>query len=339
VSGVVRIKMKSTITILVLGLGILLPAACLTARRREGPPDAAAPAPPLIAYLREGNLWVIGADGANARQIASAPEGEAINDYFWSPDGRRCYYLIEAKLFAVAPEAGKPEAAGVLALPPGTTVDRLELGRDGKTVIAHALDANFAPAIFAAPLGEAGARELGVDGYAALAPPQPRVIRRFGELAVSPDARRLLFKEAAGSDEQLFIADVETGARHPVADLRSLGGFEESAEFDGGRHVLEAAWSPDGRFLLFNPAQSCSETGLCYGRLFLADAWGGLPRQLSAEMMVGLPAEWSRDGTQLLYDDGSQVLLADVGGQVRRLTEGNRPKWQPRGLTPLDEVR
>ena len=75
--------------------------------------------------------------------------------------------------------------------------------------------------------------------------------------------------------------------------------------------------------------QSCSETGLCYGRLFLVEAFGGVQLQLSVEMMVNLPGEWTADGNLLVYDDGSRVVVADTQGFPKALAEGNHPKLQP----------
>jgi hypothetical protein len=57
--------------------------------------------------------------------------------------------------------------------------------------------------------------------------------------------------------------------------------------------------------------------------------WGGPQLQLSLDMLVSLPTEWSRESTLLAYDDGSDVVLSDVTGQARRLAEGHHPKWQP----------
>jgi hypothetical protein len=319
-----------------LGLWAVALAACVTAPQ-SGPkaPLQASPTPkpsPLIAYLYEGGLWVMEVSGANARPIVASPEGEAINAYVWSLDGSRIYFSVGLKLFAVSLRDRKLEEAGELMEPPGTTIDRLEVARDGETLIAFVLPAmaefNALPMPFAIAAGQHAARQLTVDEYYALAQPQSVAIRSLNDLAVSPDGRSLLFKETVGGAAQLFISDIETGARRQVTDLNALDGFEESATLSGERQILEAAWSPDSRYIVFNPAQSCSETGLCYGRLFLVSAWGGPQFQLSREMVVGLPMEWNGEGTLLTYDDGGQVLLADTQGQIKRLAEGNRPRWQ-----------
>jgi hypothetical protein len=132
-----------------------------------------------------------------------------------------------------------------------------------------------------------------------------------------------------GEGEELFVADTETGARIKVTNQYELSGFEESVETEGGRRVIEATWSPDGRFIIFNPMQSCSETGLCYGRLFLVDSWGGAQLQLSIDMMINLPNEWASDGMLLVYDDGARIVVADTNGNPRALAGGHHPKWQP----------
>jgi Tol biopolymer transport system component len=205
----------------------------------------------------------------------------------------------------------------------------MEMGRDGETIVIQALDADASTRLFALKIGGSDSRELSVDEYASLISPRPPVIRAIGAISVSPDGRMVLFKDVVEDGEELFVADTETGARIKVTSLYDLGGFEESVETEGGRRVIEATWSPDGRRIIFNPMQSCSETGLCYGRLFLVDAWGGSQLQLSYEMMIDLPNEWSADNKLLVYDDGSRIVIADTNGNPRALANGNHPKWQP----------
>jgi Tol biopolymer transport system component len=323
----------SLATILTACLSACLMVACAS---RQNSVRSATPAilptqslRPYVAYLNEGDLWVVRSDGSDRRVLAAAPEGETIQDFVWTPDGRSIYFSIGLQLFEVVLQTGNVASAGELAAQPGITVDRLEMGRDGQRVIVHALDADAAARLFAVAIGQRDSRELTVDGYTAIAQPRCPVIRSAGEMSVSPDGRRVLFKDMFGTGEELFVADVETGARIRITNLYELAGFEESVETEGGRRVIEATWSPDGRYVVFNPMQSCSETGLCYGRLFLVDAWGGAQLQLSIEMMVSVPLEWTHDGRLLVYDDGSSVVVADTNGNPKALANGHHPKWQP----------
>ncbi len=300
----------------------------------------------FIAYLNEGNLWAMRADGSDMRLIAIASPNEVIQDFLWSADGQHLYFAVGTSFYDAALATGNLASGGALNLPANVSLDRLELGRDGATIIAHTLDEEGLPRVFGMRVGESTARELAVDEYNALAAQPAPVIRRVGELSVAPpmgnEARFALFKEAFDTTEELFVSDLETGRRWQITDLAALGEFELSAEEMGGRFIIEAAWSPDGRYVLFNPGQSCSETGLCYGKLYLVEMWGGAARQLSLDMMISLPTEWNlaeRSLTQnlLVYDDENEIVLSDQAGLTRRLAQGSRPKWQPltgAALTP-----
>ena len=291
---------------------------------------AATPKPkPYVAFLQDGNLWAVRSDGSDLRQLAVAPKGEVIQDFLWSPDGQRCYFAVGHRFFDVAVETGNLASGGVLTAPDNVTIDRMELGRDGHTLLVHALDAEAQPRVYGVTIGEREAHELSVDEYNALAPVIAPIVRHVGELSVSPDAQYVLYKEVFGTGEELFVAELETGRKWQVSNLSVLYGFEPSAEALGGRTILEATWSPDGHHIIFNPAQSCSDTGLCYGSLFMVDRWGGAQLQLSLDMMVSLSLEWNRANTLLAYDDNNEIVLSDKEGQTKRLADGNRPKWQP----------
>lgn len=305
------------------------PATAATPGQAVATPLATPKPNPYVAYLNEGNLWAMRADGTGLRQIGVAPQGESVQDFLWSPNGQRVYYAIGNRFYDVAIETGNLASGGELTAPAGVTIDRLEMGRDGRTLIVHALDANSEARLYAVTVGEREARELAVDEYNALAPVAAPIIRQVGELSVSPDAQYVLFKAVVGAGEELYVAEIETGRKWQVSNLSVLYGFEPSAEAMGGRNILEATWSPDGRYIIFNPSQSCSDIGLCYGRLFLVDRWGGPQLQLSIDMMISLPLEWNGPNTLLAYDDGSEIVLADTNGQTKRLADGNHPKWQP----------
>jgi Tol biopolymer transport system component len=328
-----RIAYK-TLSLCLLALSVMACSPWQKIARSASPVASPFPSPtpkpePYIAYLYEGDLWVIRTDGTDQRVVATSPEGETIQDFVWAPDGGRLYFSIGLQIFEVNLKNGNLASAGQLIARQGIVIDRMEMGRDGKTIVIQALDAEASARLFAVTIGGSDTRELTVDEYGSAIKQRLPVIRGLGEMSVSPDGRRVVFKDVVGDGEELFVADAETGARIKVTNLYELGGFEESVETEGGRRMIEATWSPDGRYIIFNPMQSCSETGLCYGRLFLVDAWGGAQLQLSTEMMINLPVEWARDSKLLVYDDGSRIVVADTNGNPRALAEGRNPKWQP----------
>jgi len=296
----------------------------------SSPTPAPTPKPqPLIAFLKGGDLWLIRSDGTEERVLAIAGEGQTIQDFVWSLDGARIYYLAGSKFFDVEIASGKVANAGELTAPPGVTIDRYEMGNDGQTFAIVASDANILPRLYAVTIGQSEARELAIDQFNALIQSRPSVIRAVGESSVSPDGKWLLFKDVVGGGEELFVASVDTGSRIQITDLYQLGGFDQSVELEAGRRLMEAAWSSDGRYVVFNPLQYCSEVGLCSGRLFLVETFGGPQLQLSIDMMVNVPNGWSKNGNLLVYDDGSRVVVADTQGYPKALTEGHHPKWQP----------
>jgi Tol biopolymer transport system component len=300
-------------------------------------PSATPPAKPLqlISYLKDGGLWLMKEDGSENRQVVPAPENAAIANALWTQDGSRIYFNVDLNLHAYVVMEQKVENLGRLQVPTGFALDRVELSSDAKTLLAQLIDTNDAlnsvPKIYAVTLNPMAARELTVDEYRTLAPSQSATIAKVGDLSVSPDGRFVLFAEATAQDMQLFVADIETGNRHQVTDLSLLDGFEPSAMPDGSRRVIEATWSPDGQHIVFVPAQSCSEFGLCSGKMFLVDAWGGAQLQLATAMTTNLSQEWNHEKNLLVYDDNGQVVISDTQGQLKALAEGTQPKWQPRG--------
>lgn len=334
---------KITTTVILLALV----SACFWLRLRtyaqQSPtPTISAPAPSglpaapqlqSVSFLKDGALWLMKEDGSDSHQIVPAPEESAIANQVWARDGSRIYFNIGLNIYDYQMKEQKVESLGTLGVPEGVSIDRIELGGDDKTLLFQTIDANDAlnsiPRIFAMSGPPVSSKELSIDEYHALAPVQSTLIRNVGELSVSPDGKFVLFTEAVGKDIQLFVSDIETGNRHQVTDLGFIDDFEATAMQDGGRRIIEATWLPDGRHIVFVPAQTCSEFGLCSGKMYLVDAWGGAQLQLALEMTTNISQEWNRQKNLLIYDDGGKVLIADTQGQVKQLALGNQPRWQP----------
>lgn len=297
----------------------------------ETPAPTPTPSPPaVVAFLKNGELWSTDADsGSTERVLVALPPGEVISDFVWSADGSGLFFLHGLQISRVDFVNTVVEPLGTLAISPDLLVDHIETTTDSDQLIISTLDANGNLRSFSFKLSDKSTSELSIDRLDNLAIPSPPIVRGFSDLSVCPDQRRVLFKEVVGVHEELFIAELESGARLRLTDIVRIGGFEESAETDGARRILEAGWSPDGRFVVFNPAQSCSESGLCYGFVYVVDSLGGIPRQITQEMSVGAALDWSSDGKRLVIEDGGQIIVVELWGNQKRLTDGNRPRWRP----------
>lgn len=337
-----RIK-KPTTVIVIAFLAVLFGWSTGAPAQTETPPPASSstsPSPtpkPLrqISYLKDGGLWLVKEDGSDNRQLVPAPEEASIANQIWARDGSRIYFNIGLNLHAYVLQEQKVENLGALAVPEGSALDRIELSADNQTLLAHTIDTNDAlnsvPQIYAVTFAPLAARELSIDEYHLLAPVRSSLITKAGDLSVSPDGRFILFAEATDKDVQLFVSDIETGNRHQITDLSLLEGFEPNALPENGRRLLEATWAPDGHHIVFVPAQSCSEFGLCTGKMYLVDAWGGAQLQLAAAPTASLVQEWNQEKNLMVYDDNGQLVIADTQGQLRPVGEGSQPKWQPVG--------
>src|SRR5262245_37375758 len=213
-----------TLSVCLLSLSVWACSSWPHAARSDAPSASpqAGPTPkpkPYIAYLREGDLWVIRSDGANQRLVTAAPEGEAIQDFVWDADGERLSFSTGGRIIEVILQNGNLASAGEVTGAQGV-IDSLEMGRDGKTIVVRTLGVAASARLFAVTIGERDSRELTVDEYNSIIEPRPPIVRAIGEMSVSPDGSLVLFKDVVGAGEELFVADAETGAR--VKDRKSV---------------------------------------------------------------------------------------------------------------------
>jgi hypothetical protein len=325
-------KVPCTVT---LALCSLLFSTCSPSLREAPsatPSPSLSPTPPpagLVAFLSEGAVFTVDSEVAGAKPVRIGQAEEQVDEFLWSADGKSVLLASGLRLTSASTDGAGSNLLGVVAAPSGTTLDRLQASLRPDVIIVHANDRAAAPHVYAFETGTRTTRELTIDQYADLVPAEPPTIHGFSEFSVSPDLMRVLYKAAVGIDEQLFVSDLERGYRTQLTAIEAIEGFEESVDGDGGRRIIAASWSPDGRFILFNPAQSCSESGLCYGQLFMVDSLNGKTHRLSQGMMVGLDAAWNKRGTKLLFEDGGRIFLSTTAGESRALADGNRPRWQP----------
>ncbi|TAK01884.1 MAG: hypothetical protein EPO36_03960 [Chloroflexota bacterium] len=152
----------------------------------------------------------------------------------------------------------------------------------------------------------------------------------IGAFAFSPDGARLAFvrtlaeiepRAPEGDATVIAILDLETGA---VVELGSTHASNPHIGMPCGFACGEGyddapRWSFDGRQLLFSrsgiglpnqPRQILDTT------LFVVDADGSNLRQLVATELFARDAQWSRDGSQIVFTSGIETLTMDDFGKL-----------------------
>lgn len=238
----------------------------------------------VIAYVADGELWVVAPDGSNARPLVSDLPGEAL-DPSWSPDGGRLVFAVRSLEDARSgPEAGETDL--YLVTLDGSDLNRLTTdgvssqpswSPDGSEIAYTHTSSEGTTQIWimeadgsnARPFTGCGGPECSGDSFPAW----------------SPDGERIAFVRitAAGAvvPVSVNIWPVDGSTNQPNSSI-----WEAAS-------VAELAWSPDGSEIAF-------ASDLDGPNLYVMDADTGDVRQLTREMVDPSGPAWSPDGSQIV---------------------------------------
>lgn len=263
-----------------------------------------------VAYIVDDRVHVVPVAGGAPRPVTSA--GGRAWDPAWSADGSALYFISDrsgtSQLWRL-PIADFGEAEQLTRLDQG--VDSLRLSPDESRLLLAFTDAQLAPA------EGPGSQPAGADGAAAAG--KPFVITR------------LEFKEDAGDGyltgdraQHLHVLDIASGR---LVQLTS-GAYSES----------EAAWSPDGRRVVFVSNREQDPDASYRTDLWVVDAGnsdkGATPQRLTDdERTKGRPA-FSPDGAWIAFlvaEDGvygaPQVAVMPAAGGVIEVLTAAHDRW------------
>ncbi len=285
----------------------------------QGARDAApkfAPNGSVLAFLRADQqgprqVWLMGADGGEARPLTGAPGG--VIDFVWSPDSRQVVFC--ADLAPDAPEEFSATPSGARALDGGPRVRVVRRIRYRYDTLGWRGDSHFHLLVVNTAGGPA--RQLTDGDWDDVAP------------AWSPDGTRIAFISGRRDDRDIR-------ALSEVYVVPAAGG-EATLWSQGLTSVGALAWSPDGQRLVAVGSEAPEGLVLWQGWLYVLEQ-GKAPRRLTDDSLrpylgfpfVNRPAElrWTQDdriiflgetrGESFLYE--APAAPTKVG--VRRLAGG-----------------
>jgi TolB protein len=265
-----------------------------------------------VLFVREGRVWAVDSDGANARPLtdrgALSPawhrSGTAFVHSTLTDDGAQ---QIVARAYA-AGAGGSAGAPRVLAGRPVTNLTP-SVSPDGQSVVyAHGVEDGSD--LYAVPFGGGAARRVTVGRGSDNVSP-----------AFSPDGQRVAFASGRSGHPEVYIADAD-GTN---VDLLT--------EFDPGpqNYRSNPDWAPDGRLVAFQ--------ALVGGQfqVMTVEVRGRGVKRLTAEGRNEDPS-WAPDSRHLVVTSTrtgtAQLFVVDAeSGRARQLTQGRggprMAAWSP----------
>ncbi len=276
----------------------MIPILTAVPRQIRGDADYAVVSPngEQIAFrtTKDGHqLWVMGANGEDARVLLKADTGVRFGRLQWSPDNRRlaCIrYRSDAQKYDVAILAHDLQTGNSDILLSDHRLDSFGWMADGRIIFSRTEPGSRQT--------ESNLWELPVDPVSGKASGEPRRITRwagfnFRDFSATADGKRLVFVKQHQQTDVYVARFAGRGAE--IADLRRLT-FDQNQD-------RPSAWTPDGRALLFhsdrNGTWNIFRQSIDVSQTSPADVVIGAQERYEARL--------SPDGAWLLYWDHARL--------------------------------
>ena len=299
-----------------------------------------------IAFVGDGKISVMNADGSGKRRLTAGTTGTGARDSrpdggpAWSPDGRKIVFgtLRHAGPFACSqahPSAGcnwelyvmNADGSGQRRLTRDPAIDNgATWSPDGRQLLFHR-----APVFRRALPRSVGLWVMNADGSG-----QRRLAAATGAAAWSPDGRMIAYSRGTGDAREIYVMNAD-------------GSGQRRLTHSPGMDLLPT-WSPDGRKIAFvSRRERCpgvADNRVAYvcgnAEIYVMNADGTGQRNLTRSPAYGYysSAAWSPDGRKMAFvsdrDGNAEIYVMNADGSAqRRLTRNpasdGGPVWSPDG--------
>jgi Tol biopolymer transport system component len=291
----------------------------LVARKAQASPPAWSPDGQKLAFQSRGT-YVVNAEGGGLQNLSNGRSAA------WSPDGQKIAFQRDVGFPPHwRPGDGAPDFSDIYVMnADGSGTKRLSRNPKPDSGPAWSPDGQkiaFQRVVGVIPCGTGGCGRGDSDIYVMNADgsEQRNLTRKpsldLGSHAWSPDGQKIAFqRRPKGKNWDIFTINADGSGERNLTRNRS--------------HDIDAAWSPDGRRLVFRSSR--------HGRweIYVMNANGGGQRRLTRTAANESRPRWSPDGRKIAYtrEVGGNyelyVMNADGSGQ-RRLTRNSSPvaRW------------
>jgi len=267
-----------------------------------------------IVFIRtctgEKDVYTISADGSNLKKVTG--NGQWITDVDWSPDGRWVIYSSKEGIWKIHDSGGR----AILLTAGGMRIENISVARKSWRLAYEQSNR------------EENIWSITLPGLTSANPEPKRFIsssRSDSEPVFSPDGRQIAFISDRTGDPQLWIC------RRDGSNLAQLTHFN-------GCRVNLPRWSYDGLKITFSAR--------LYGNsdIFIVNAEGGEPVQITRDHSRELTSSFSHDGQWIYYTSNKQeklqILKKPIDGGAAILVSSNggyRPTESADGQTVFYE--
>lgn len=286
-----------------------------------------APGEPLIAYIgADNNVWVINADGSNAKQLTNDADPDArgfrpIGAYgspTWTPDGARLYFvhLREGAASILVYNVRGEELGTVGSL--DRAISSIAVSPDGET-LAYIYDVPAPECELLSSRSCLATLELNTgtssDQFCTCD-------TAYSQLAFSPDTNELVMRILPFT----HLGKYRLSESEPV-QLDMSGGCHSPVYSVDADHVLAICTD--------NPLQPNAVWGLCALR---PDARERVLLKEWKPTQFPMDVDLSQDGMHLAFELEGTINILDLATmESRTLVEGRQPVWQP-SVTPMGQT-